>query len=128
VDDATKTVERYFDTWNETDAQKRLALAEATWTADARYVDPVADVAGPAAFGDMVGSVQRQFPNHTFRLASAIEQHHDQVRFAWEGVGPDGDVVLAGMDVGRVGEDGRLDAMTGFFGLIPPGPPGTEGA
>ncbi len=81
MSDATKIVERYFDTWNETDAQRRLALAKDTWSDDARYVDPVADVTGPVGFSEMVASVQGHYPNHRFRLASSIEQHHDQLRF-----------------------------------------------
>jgi hypothetical protein len=36
-------------------------------------------------------------------------------------VGPDGDVVLTGIDVGELAADGRLRAMTGFFGLAPEG-------
>jgi hypothetical protein len=34
-------------------------------------------------------------------------------------VTPDGTVALAGIDVGEVGEDGRLRRITGFFGDLP---------
>jgi uncharacterized protein YndB with AHSA1/START domain len=116
-------VEQYFNTWNERDADRRLALAENTWTPDARYVDPQADVTGPAAFSDLADSVHNLAPDHTFRLTSAVEQHHNQLRFAWEMVSPAGDVILSGIDLGQVADDGRLAAITGFFGAIPP----TEG-
>ena len=35
---------------------------------------------------------------------------------SWDLVGPDGAVVLAGVDVGDISEDGRLQRITGFFG------------
>lgn len=113
-------VEQYFSTWNERDADRRLALAEKTWTPDGRYVDPQADVTGPAAFSELAASVHQLAPDHTFRLTSAVEQHHDQLRFTWEMVGPAGDVMLSGVDIGRIADDGRLAAITGFFGATPP--------
>ena len=33
-------------------------------------------------------------------------------------VGPDGTVALKGLDVGEVGDDGRLRRITGFFGEL----------
>jgi SnoaL-like domain len=63
-------VEKYFDTWNEQDAERRLALAEETSTPDARYVDPQADVSGSAGFSNLVASVHQLVPDHTFRLTS----------------------------------------------------------
>jgi hypothetical protein len=41
---STTIVEKYFETWNERDAARRLTLADETWTPTARYVDPQADV------------------------------------------------------------------------------------
>jgi hypothetical protein len=74
---------------------------------------------GHAAISDMAATLQAQFPDHRFRRVSGVDAHHDQLRFAWELVGPDGAVVLAGIDVGEVAEDGRLRRITGFFGELP---------
>jgi hypothetical protein len=114
--DATGVIDRYFRTWNETDTDRRQELAASVWAAEARYVDPMADVEGPRSFADMVGATQEQFPGHTFKLASAVDQHHDKVRFAWDMVGSDGSVVMSGVDLAEVGADGLFTAMTGFFG------------
>jgi hypothetical protein len=113
-------VEQYFNTWNEKDADRRLALAEKTWTPDGRYVDPQADVTGPAAFSELAANVHKLAPDHTFHLTSAVEQHHDQIRFSWDMVSPAGEVALSGVDFGRLADDGRLAAITGFFGATPP--------
>ena len=44
--DAGKLVERYLDTWNETDTHARGSAVASIWAEDSRYVDPQADVAG----------------------------------------------------------------------------------
>jgi hypothetical protein len=49
-----------------------------------------------------------------------IDSHHDQLRFAWQVVGPDGSVPVAGIDVGVLAPDGRLERITGFFGELAP--------
>jgi hypothetical protein len=67
----------------------------------------------------MVAAVHAQYPGHRLRRTSAIETHHDQVRFGWELVAPDGSVTVAGVDVGILAADGRLAAITGFFGPLP---------
>jgi len=67
----------------------------------------------------MVTGVQARFPGHRFRRVSGIDIHHDQLRFAWELVAPDGAVVVAGIDVGVLAADGRLRRITGFFGALP---------
>jgi hypothetical protein len=67
----------------------------------------------------MVAGVQAKFPGHRFRRLSGVDTHHDQLRFAWDLVTPEGAVVVAGIDVGALGPDGRLRRITGFFGEVP---------
>mgnify|MGYP005859772519 CR=1 FL=1 len=55
---------------------------------------------------------------HTFRRTTEVDHHHDVLRFDWELLAPDGSVVIAGIDVGTLGPDGRLQAITGFFGDV----------
>jgi hypothetical protein len=64
----------------------------------------------------MAKTMQSLYPGHTFRRTSGIDAHHEHLRFSWDLVGPDGAVVLAGVDVGDISEDGRLQRITGFFG------------
>ena len=45
--------------------------------------------------------------------------HHDHARYAWELVGPDGAVAVAGLDVATLDADGRLTRIIGFFGELP---------
>jgi hypothetical protein len=112
----TTTVDRYFGMWNETDPAQRANLIRLAWVEDGRYADPLLEAEGHDALDGMVAGVQQQFPGHAFRRSGEIDAHHDCLRFAWELVGPDGAVVVAGIDVAIVGSDGRLQSVTGFFG------------
>jgi hypothetical protein len=117
--DIETTVERWFSALNETDGARRLALLEQAWVDDGRWVDPPFEGQGHDAINGMIDGIYRQFPDHRFRRASAIDAHHDTLRIGWELVSPDGDVVIAGIDVATLGDDGRLARVTGFFGPMP---------
>jgi hypothetical protein len=41
------------------------------------------------------------------------------VRFAWELVGADGNVMAGGIDIGVIADDGRLSRIAGFLGDLP---------
>jgi hypothetical protein len=119
MSDVTSTVETYLAMWNETDPARRSQHIERAWTGDGRYVDPMLEAEGHAALGAMVAGVQAKFPGHRFRRVSGVDVHHDELRFGWELRGPDGAVVVNGIDVGALAPDGRLRRITGFFGEPP---------
>ena len=115
----TATVDTYIAMWNETDPTKRAALIKRAWTSDGRYLDPQLEADGVAAINGMVGAVHERFPGHRFRRVSGVDQHHDQIRFAWELFATDGSVTVGGIDIGELTADGRLRRITGFFGPLP---------
>ena len=117
--DVIATVDTYFEMWNETDPQRRTEHIERVWSRDGRYADPLLEAEGHAALSAMVAGVHQKFPGHRFRRVSGVDAHHDQVRFAWELAAPNGAIVVAGIDVGMLGPDGRLRQITGFFGELP---------
>ena len=117
--DATTIVDTYLAMWNETDAKRRAQLIERAWSGDGRYADPMLEAQGHAALSEMVAGVHAKFPGHRFRRRSGVDAHHNQLRFAWDLVTPDGAVVVAGIDVGALAADGRLERITGFFGEAP---------
>ncbi len=117
--DFSDLVSKYIEAWNETDAGPRRDLIAEIWASDGRYVDPLADVAGPGQIDGLIGAVQTQFPGLRFRLAGPVDAHHDQARFTWE-LAPDGaDAVVVGFDVARRDEDGRLALVLGFLDKVP---------
>jgi hypothetical protein len=119
MSDVATTVDAYLAMWNETGPARRAEHIERAWADDGHYVDPLLEAEGHAALSDMVAGVHAQYPGHRFRRVSGIDTHHDQLRFAWELAAPDGAVTLAGIDVGALVSDGRLQRITGFFGELP---------
>ena len=115
----TTIVDTYLAMWNESDVDERARLIEQAWVADGRYVDPLQEAEGHHALSGMVDAIQARFPDHRFRRQSGVDAHHDQVRFAWDLAGPDGAVVITGLDLGELAADGRLRRITGFFGDLP---------
>ena len=112
------TIDRYIDSWNETDAAARHAICRGVWADDGRYVDPLVDATGPRAIADALGGLQAQFPGHRVERVTGIDAHHDQARFGWTISGPDGSVVFAGVDIVATKDDGRLQTIAGFLGEV----------
>ena len=117
--DLETTIDKYLAAWTETDAGRRSALVNEVWADDGRLIDPPLATAGHDGISEMAATIQAQFPGHTFRRTSGVDAHHDQFRFAWDLVGPDGTVAIGGIDVGELADDGRLGRITGFFGPLP---------
>lgn len=119
MNDLKATVDTYLSARNETDPALRAELIERAWATDGRLIDPPIAAEGHAGINDLVSAQHAQFPGLRFRRSSGIDLHHDQLRFAWEFVGPGGAVALAGLDVGELAGDRRLQRITGFFGELP---------
>ena len=102
--------------WNEPDEAKRAPMIERTWAPDGQLTDPPFAVEGHAGILGAMSGVHAQYPGHRFRQVSAVDSHHSHFRYGWELVGPDRAMVLAGIDIGEVAEDGRLRRVTGFWG------------
>ncbi|MGY1624455.1 nuclear transport factor 2 family protein [Geodermatophilus sp. SYSU D00965] len=110
---------RYLAAWNQTDPAARRAAVAELFTEDARYTDPLADVAGRDAIEATIAAVQTQFPGFVFRLAGPVDAHHEQVRFTWH-LGPEGEEApIAGFDVAVTDGDGRIRAVLGFLDRVP---------
>ena len=119
--EATKLVESYLDTWNETDPDARRSAVASVWAEDAQYVDPLASVSGHDQISELIGGVHQQAPGHVFRLLDdRVDTHHNLVRFSWELVPASGGESLAiGFDVAVTGEDGRIRSVFGFLDKVP---------
>ena len=116
---AETLVDDYFAMWLETDPDGRARRIAAVFTDDGRHVDPNADAVGHDGLAAMMGAVHAQFPGLGMRRTSAIDAHNDQLRFAWELLAPDGAVIVAGIDVAQLADDGRLRQVAGFWGDLP---------
>jgi hypothetical protein len=119
VSTVTETVDTYLESRNEPDATRRAALIKQVWAADGRLIDPPLAAEGHAGIEKMMVAQHASYAGYRFRRVSGVDEHHGQIRFAWEMLAPDGSVAVAGLDVGELAEDGRLRRITGFFGELP---------
>jgi hypothetical protein len=117
--DATQTVIKYLNAWNETDATRRRVAIAALCTEDCEYTDPLARVSGPSALDQLIAGVQRQLPGFRFSLAGKVDSHHDQARFTWHAA-PEGahEPVVVGFDVFLL-DAGRVRSVYGFLDKVP---------
>jgi hypothetical protein len=117
--DVTTTVDTYLSMWNEPDRAVRAEIVRTAWAADGAYWDPLLEASGHDEMVAMVDAVQAQFPGQAFRRTTGVDHHHELVRFGWELAAPDGTITVTGVDVGVLGDDGRLTRIAGFFGDPP---------
>jgi hypothetical protein len=113
-----KVIDRYIESWNQTDAAARRALIDEVWAEHGRYTDPMVVAEGRDAIDATIATVQGQFPGLQFR-GGQVDAHHDIARFTWT-LGQDGaDPLVVGFDVAALTDDGRIAAVHGFLDKVP---------
>ncbi len=115
----TEIVDSYLAHLNEMDVARSRPLVERAWSPEGRFLDPLFDVTGHAELAGLGAAVAAQYPGHRFRRVTAIDQHHNVLRYGWEFLAPDRTVVVTGLDLAELAADGRLARVTGFFGPLP---------
>lgn len=119
-DQTTQLVETYFEMWRATDAAERAALVARSFADDGRHVDPMADAIGHDELAAMLAGVHAGYPGFRIERTSGIDQHGDQLRFAWQLDAADGTPIVTGLDVAELAPDGRLARIASFWGDLPP--------
>jgi hypothetical protein len=119
MQNAEDIVERYLAVFNESDASQRSTLLESLFASDGTYTDPHVDLCGPSEIGDFVAQSQGHFPGFTFRLAGAVDAHHDQARFQWQAGPVEEPDRYVGFDVIVADHDGLIQGVYGFMDAAP---------
>jgi hypothetical protein len=81
------------------------------------FVDPSIDVIGIDDFEANVQHVHEQIPGAGYTRTSDVDGHHGHHRYHWA-IHLDGRLLLAGFDVTRVDQAGRIEQVVGFFGHL----------
>ncbi len=116
--DTTTTVDTHLAAYTEPDPARRGQLIARAWAEDGRLLDPPLTGEGHGGISAAADALLGHYADHRFRRTSAVDEHHGQLRYTWELAAPDGAVVLTGIDVAELAEDGRLARVTGFFGEL----------
>ena len=110
---------RYCAAWNERDATRRHVLLREVWSSDSVYVDPSAHVVGLIPLVVHIGMVAARNPGSRIVMTSAVDAHHDEIRFGWARVREDGSVIASGIDFAQRSDAGVLVRVVGFLGDLP---------
>jgi hypothetical protein len=113
-------IDKYIACWNEQDPERRRALIDHVWAADATYTDPMADLRGRAEIDAGIAEARKMFPGMVFSLGGPVDANHNQARFTWH-LGPSGaaDPIVIGFDVAVLDDKGQIRSVHGFLDKVP---------
>ncbi|MBI2255444.1 MAG: nuclear transport factor 2 family protein [Proteobacteria bacterium] len=118
---ALEIARNYIACWNEIDIDRRRALLETHWQAQADYVDPLMAGANLLEIEALIAAVQARFPGHSFTLKEGTEGHNGRIRFSWsldDNNAPQMPAIAHGTDFVTLGADGRIAHVTGFLDQV----------
>jgi hypothetical protein len=104
--------------WNEPDPEKIRGHLEKALAADVVFIDPSVEAHGIDEFEANIRSAHATLPGALYSLTSDVDSHHRLHRYSWE-ISRDGEVILPGLDVTEIDDDGRVTRVLGFFGPLP---------
>lgn len=116
---AEEVFEEYAASLIEPDEARRLEILEHLWSDDCEVVLPEARLVGHAAINAHITSIRRAFGHATPVLVGPVDAHNGYLRFEWRMVGPSGELLAAGVNVGEQAADGRLRRVVLFRGVRP---------
>ena len=111
-------IDTYCTAWSEPDSVRRDQIIKSVWANDGTYTDPNVDVDGVEALSEHIGRVIARRPGAHVIRTSAVDRHHNLVRFLWKVVLPDGSSLVQGIDFAELSEAGNLRRIVGFFGPL----------
>ncbi len=113
-----KAIDLYSKAWLEPDPALRAQHLEQAWAKDGQYKDPSVTLKGGEALSLHIAEFLKKFSGAKFTRTSPIDSHGSSFRFTWLLNFPDGNA-LQGLDIGEIDRDGKITAITGFFGPLP---------
>lgn len=108
----------YIETWNEGNADQRLALLSKYWSPHARYVDPLMQGTGTEQIAGLIAALKERFPAFRFQLRGTPDGHGAYVRLAWALGIPGQEAPIEGSDVLEL-QEGRIGRVIGFIDKAP---------
>ena len=118
MSDINELIDKYFESLNETEENRRRELIKQVWAEDGKFPQPFAEVNGHEAIAAKIRETQKQLPEGTLiKRTSDIELIHSNFRLSFEAQ-KDGEAFIGGVDFGVIAA-GKLQLMVGFFDFAP---------
>ena len=108
----------YLAAWNEKDITKIRGHFERSCAENVLFVDPTATTSNIDELTAFAKQVRTERPNATNKRISGVDGHNLRYRYLWE-IYDDEKLLLAGMDVTTINEEGKIVQIDGFYGPFP---------
>lgn len=113
--DADAIADAWFEAWRETDPAARSAQLSRIAVDDVRVHDRFTAVEGIEEVSRHIAGAQRFMPGVTLARTSPARHCQGTVLVDWTATGLDGQGRGTGTNVFRLGPDGRIESVTGFW-------------
>src|SRR5215467_3366393 len=102
-------VAAYDAAWQEANAPTRLQLLHQAFDAEAELISPGPSgrMVGVQAIAQHISQFFADNPGCRVTITTAVDQHHDWLRYAWTIHRQDGSLWLEGLDIGELSGNGR---------------------
>ena len=106
----------YWTAWNEPDLERVRGHLTAAVTGTVEWNDPRDSFVGISELEDAVRRLRTSKPDYVFVIASAIDHHHDRLRYRWD-MFHNGRTLMEGLDIVTLdATSGLIARVDGFFG------------
>ncbi|MEM7273432.1 MAG: nuclear transport factor 2 family protein [Actinomycetota bacterium] len=109
----------YWTMWNEPDPTRIRHHLDRAVAERVVWVDPRDTFVGRDALEANVVALRTNRPGYRFVIASAVDGHHDRLRYRWDMM-RGRRVLLRGLDIVTIDRNGLVARVDGFFGDPPP--------
>lgn len=116
----------YWTMWNEPDLELVRTHLDRAVSSSFVFSDPRHHHVGRDALEANVRSLRSAKPHYRFVIATELDEQHGCYRYRWH-MTARGRVLLVGLDIALLDDDGLLERVDGFFGPMSPVLPATEG-
>jgi len=113
---AALRVDAWFDLWKETDEAVRLATLRGIATPAVAFRDRYSLIDGPTELSAHIAAAQKFMPGVVLHRRGDVRHCQGTVIADWSATGPDNAPRAQGSNVFVFGPDGRIAAVTGFWG------------
>jgi hypothetical protein len=105
--------------WNEKDLTKIRSCVDKSVTENIVFADPANFIHGIDAFEKMIKDFRVKYPESIVKRTSGLDSHNRRYRYSWE-IYIGEIMIVKGLDVATLNENGLIDRIDGFFGDLPP--------
>lgn len=111
-------ITQYFKAWNDPTAEGTARWLNGACVPQVQYFDPRYTCRSADELAARIQRGRADFPSSRVEVTSAIDGYDDTFRYSWLFVFEPAKIRIPGVDVVVRAKDGRISALTSFFGTL----------